>query len=281
LLLVGIGGATLHAADAGSSVPSAAESKTPTRLARARVLTPDGQPIEDARIEPYCDVKEVDWVNTQWTFGSRHHEPTSTDGDGFFEYRQPYCDRVGVRVIAPGYARKLVGVPYGNDRVDIMLGKGMTVTGRLLKDGRPVAGIEVAIAQVNRSSETYLDEIIATTDRDGRFILRDVAPYEKYEIYGKRRSLKLLGVTGEIAVTTGEPETTVEAGDLAVTPGIKLTGRLMRADGEAVGLVGRSVGRGQKSWHCGRESYAQPVENALRPAFPAGFGVRHRASGLT
>jgi hypothetical protein len=202
------------------------------RVASARVLTPDGQPVAGAKIEPYCKVRLLGGDLAQWSFGGHGHEQTTTDNEGEFTYAQPECDRVGVRVIAAGFARTMLEIPYGARVTDIVLGKGVTVTGRLLKDGQPVPDIEVGIVQVDHNSLKFLEEIVVKSDGDGRFILRDVSPHESYEIHGKRDSLKLLGVTGEIRVTTGEPESNLDAGDLLVEPGIRLTGRLMFANGE-------------------------------------------------
>ena len=211
--------------------PSATPSPTPTPtpavpVARARVVNAQGQPVADASIRPYTEIR-----GDTWQFPASKHNKTHTDQDGQFSYSIPGYTKVGVMVVARGYARQLVVIPYGGPSPDIVLGPGVEVTGRLLKDGQPVPDIEIGIAQVNHESDRFLDEIIAKTDQNGRFVLPDVAPADHYEIHAKRDSLRALGVTAPKHMATGEPGTSVPVGDLLVEPGIIVTGRIMLPDG--------------------------------------------------
>ena len=215
-------GATPTAAPTPTPVPS----PKPPAVASARVVNARGELVAGASIQPYTEGR-----GNMMRYGAADHKKTHTEQDGRFSYSVPGWDKVGVMVVARGYARLLALVPYDNPSPDIVLGPGVAVTGRLLKDGQPVPGVEVGIAQVDHRSAQFLDEIVAKTDEDGRFALPDVAPQGKYEVHAKRDSLGARGVTAAQPVTTGEPGTTVAVGDLEVRAGVVVTGRIMLPDG--------------------------------------------------
>jgi hypothetical protein len=113
---------------------------------------------------------------------------------------------------------------------------GVTVTGRLIKDGTPLPNIEVGINQTNNLAETNLGEIVAKTNQEGRFVLKDVAANDEYEVYGKRDSLGILGIPGRKVIKTGEAGSTVSVGDILVAPGRKIAGRIVLSDGNRQAL---------------------------------------------
>ena len=242
-LFLVLGGLYLRSADLPTSSPEppagnsastpASAPSTPTpptdSVAHARVVNAQGQPVAGASIQPYCEVR-----GDMTQYPATKHNKTHTDLNGWFSYSVPGYTKVGVMVVAPGYARKLVLVSYGQAEGDVMLGPGVTVTGRLLKGGYPVPDVEVGIVQQDKPSSTYLEEIVAKTAQDGRFALQDVAPRLAYQLYGKRDSLGTQGVTAQLGVTAGEPGTTQTVGDLVVEPGIWITGRIVLPNGQTV-----------------------------------------------
>ena len=203
--------------------------------AKGHLVDSQGHSIPGAKIGKFSNIKG----DTAYYNGlppDPKYYPYITDSNGDFvilpQENEDKC--AGVQVVAPGYARKHFWLNYDNSVQDLYLDHGATVTGRLIKDGKPVPNIQVGIAQVSRSCDTFIDEIIATTDQEGRFALKDVAAYDSYEIHGKRDSLESLGVTGIKLVKTGAPDSTISVGDLVVEPGIKVTGRLICADGSSL-----------------------------------------------
>ncbi len=206
--------------------PTLAPTSTPGPTAGAKVVNPQGQPVARVSIRPYTEVR-----GDTWSYPASKHQKTHTDPEGRFNYSVPGYTKVGVMVVAPGYARQLVVVPYGDPLADIVLGPGVEVTGRLLKDGQPVPGVDMGIVQLNHDSYQFLDEIVATTDHDGRFVLAGVAPKDHLEVHAKRDSSRTLGVMAPKLVNTGEPGTTLSVGDLSMEPGVTVTGRIMLPDG--------------------------------------------------
>ena len=206
--------------------PATPTPTPPPPVAKARVVNAQGQPVAGASIQPYTEIR-----GDTWQFPATRHNKTHTEQDGRFSYSVPGYTKVGVMVVARGYARKLAVVPYDNPSPDIVLGPGVEVTGKLLKDGKPLFDIEVGIAQVDRSSSQFLEEIVAKTDQDGRFTLPDVAPNNAYEVHAKRDSLRALGAVAPKRVSVGEAGSTVSVGDLVVEPGVVVTGRVMLPDG--------------------------------------------------
>lgn len=231
-VFLGTGGLYLRSADVPASSPSpttvhpahtrsfeaTVPSAPPGSMAKARVVNGQVQPVAGASIQPYCEVR-----GTWNRYPANEHNKTHTDPAGGFSYAVSGYDQVGVMVVAPGYARQLALVPYGGSAPDIVLGPGVEVTGRLLKNGKPLPNIEVGIAQVNRTSSQFLDELVAKTDQDGRFTLPNVAPNHAYEVHAKRDSLRALGAAASKRVNVGEAGSTVSAGDMVVEPGVVVT----------------------------------------------------------
>ena len=235
-VFLGVGGLYLRSAETPSAPPAATSTPAPkpdtfapvpsAGAAKGRVINAQGQSVTGASIQPYTEVRG----NTH-RYAAVDHEKTHTDPEGRFSYAVPGYSAVGVMVVARGYARRHAIIPYDDASHDVVLGSGVEVSGRLLKDGQPLPSIEVGIAQVNRGAEEFLDEIVAKTDGEGRFVLPDVAPNEDYEIHAKRDSLRALGATTPRRVRVGEPGTTVNVGDLTVESGVVVTGCIMLPDG--------------------------------------------------
>ena len=58
------------------------------------------------------------------------------------------------------------------------------MTGRLLDDGKPVAGVQVAIVQLDRNAGTHFIKAVgATTDDAGRFVFENLPASQKYAIF--------------------------------------------------------------------------------------------------
>ena len=55
----------------------------------------------------------------------------------------------------------------GDDIHEFGTTTGARVTGRIVKDGQPLAGIKLDLVQQDRNSETFLDVVSAWTDETG------------------------------------------------------------------------------------------------------------------
>jgi hypothetical protein len=121
---------------------------------------------------------------------------------------------------------------------EIEVHEGASVTGRVVRNGKPVPGLSIAVVQSDRSSSTeriFLAAVGAVTDEEGKFTFRHLPPSEQYCIYSvvgdARRtesphilSAKLFGVPGH-----GE---TRDLGALEAEEPITLRGRVERTDGK-------------------------------------------------
>jgi beta-lactamase regulating signal transducer with metallopeptidase domain/uncharacterized GH25 family protein len=204
-------------------------------MARGHVVDGTGKPIAGAQVRPETFTV---WGTTT-NYPGRQVQNTVTDQDGNFSIPPaPPYQGVNVLVIAPGVARKYFTlIPYNNQPHDLVMEKGITVTGRLVKDGKPLPHIQVGIAQTNNP---ILDEITASTDADGQFALKDVAANNEYEVYAKRDSLGMIGVPQRKIIEIGESGTTVPIGDISVVEGHKITGQITLSGGKTLAL-GRPV----------------------------------------
>ena len=94
------------------------------------------------------------------------------------------------------------------------LGIGATVAGRLLQDGKPVAGVSVGLVQANRNMGSFLGPMQIGTDAEGRFAFANVGPSEAYFVYGIMSSLGDRGAVPARRVAVGVEGSQLDAGDL-------------------------------------------------------------------
>ncbi|HRQ88827.1 MAG TPA: carboxypeptidase-like regulatory domain-containing protein [Bacteroidia bacterium] len=143
--------------------------------------------------------------------------------------------RKGVlEVHAEGYAKTKVetaiksGAPVP---VEVKLGRGVFVTGRVLHHGKPVPSVTMSAAQTGRAIKTFVGPTEALTDEDGTFLIMCVPPRDKVAVYGTMESFADLGAVSLRIIETGADETTIQLGDLEIGEAATLTGRLHLTDG--------------------------------------------------
>lgn len=135
-----------------------------------------------------------------------------TNMEGEFALKVPQDDalvdvRVVARNLAPKIERKLMP---GLDPATITMSPGAAVTGRVERDGKPLANARVTLMQKSRLSANWLGTQELATGEDGRFLLLGVAPNEVYElrVYGDETAFE----TKELRV--GGDGATIDAGTL-------------------------------------------------------------------
>jgi hypothetical protein len=133
--------------------------------------------------------------------------------------------------LAPEHTEPLAAGPMTHT---IKLGVGVTITGRVVKDGQPLSDVGMGLVQVNRNVIGYLGHFEFGTDRDGRFAFANIPPTQSWSIYGLMDSLKGSGSIPVRNVKTQEHGSRLDLGDIEVGPGYRLTGRLVLADGKRV-----------------------------------------------
>jgi|GEM_PF-4998107 len=190
---------------------------------RGKVVGPDDRPVAGASVTP------------QEFSGKPQTIRTSVDGGFEFTAEEVRNDRVWVRVEAPDLASKMFCLETdGVDVPPLKLGNGVVVTGRLLHEGNPLAGVPIRLYHVDLTMERYLPLVTSETDTEGRFRFTHVSDACKFEVASAPGSLKGRNSVEPLPFETGADGATVELGDLATRPGRTLAGRVILADDRAI-----------------------------------------------
>jgi hypothetical protein len=223
------------------------DRREPDRVLRGRVLSEGGGPVERAEVQPFG----FGWGSEAFFGGLDGFDPLAlTDDKGEFRLGMPQPGlHVYLQISAPLFAPRKVG-PFsaGTKPNDVTLFTGATVSGRLMKDGRALAGIAMGLAQKSRNVDTFVGDFKAATDSNGRFRISNVPPGEQLVLYGLMGSLRTYGAVGVRDVRTGASDSETNVGDLAVQPSFKLSGRVVLADGKPVPAGIRVVLSREEAW---------------------------------
>lgn len=199
--------------------------------AKFKVLDQEGKPVSGAmlRINSYS-------VNSGTTFGgsSGFASLTLTDADGEATLsRKDAFNAVQVNVSAAGFAPAKAR-SYSTGGVEVVkIGPGSTLTGRVLKEGKPVGGRLIGLVGSERSSEVFVGYFEERTDADGRFTFRNVPPTTSFNLYGDLDSFQGIGLFGPQVVLSAKHGQTNDLGNTPVAEGLSLSGRLARTDGQS------------------------------------------------
>jgi hypothetical protein len=199
------------------------------RLVTGTVHDPEGKPVVGALVEPngyIIEQKVGSRTNRRTGYGNIPglDKLSVTNAKGEFALRMPDAGgkldvRVTARSLAPRIERTLVP---GEPR-KISLLPGATISGRLLRDGQPAAGIPVKFHQQDRRAANFLGRFEIATNDDGLFVMTNLAPDETYVV-----SASVAGsVVEPKLVKTGADETSTDAGVLPVGPGRRIAGTIV------------------------------------------------------
>ena len=204
---------------------------TPGRQLRGQVQGSDGKPVEGAVVT----VRGVTrGEGTRWG-GNHDIDPLAvTDEQGnFVIHSDSDFDAAGVDIEARGFAKRVITSLAAGAKVhELRLDEGVTVRGRLLKDGKPVPWADVGLSGADRSSEVYVGNQTVATDNDGKFTFVNVPAKTQFHLYGVMKSLLSRGSLPARNVQTAEPGSTIDLGDLALQPAFSVAGQVLLAEGE-------------------------------------------------
>jgi hypothetical protein len=106
------------------------------------------------------------------------------------------------------------------------MSRGCSVTGRLVKDGKPLAGVKMRLSQVNLNSEQCFGFFSIGTDDDGRFTFEHLQEVENFQIMAAINSLGSRGATPLVKATTAAlAGQAVDVGDITVVPAVTISGK--------------------------------------------------------
>ncbi|HYI09891.1 MAG TPA: DUF2012 domain-containing protein [Thermoanaerobaculia bacterium] len=130
--------------------------------------------------------------------------------------------RVHARNFGTRIARELLpGVPPQRIEVNV----GATIAGRLVDGRKPLPGVRVAFAQLDRDSEHFLGFEEIATDAKGWFVMTGLGTELEYQVLPRMASLAPLAVPARV-VKTGTDCSTADAGTLVTTRGFRVAGRV-------------------------------------------------------
>jgi beta-lactamase regulating signal transducer with metallopeptidase domain/uncharacterized GH25 family protein len=220
----------------------------PDHSIRGRVVNPKGTPIEGA-------VVDMQGIETKGGGGSWGMLPgidplavTDENGEFLITAKKPF-EMMTVKVTARTFADKNFNkLASGAARHELAMAEGATLTGRVLLDGKPLAGVSVGVSAVDRAAGTYLGHFEVGTGERGNFVFLNLPPDGDFQIYSLMGTMKNFGAVPPRQIHTGKDGETTDAGDLIVGPAHRLAGRVVLSDGQPVPAQTRLLISRQEAW---------------------------------
>jgi hypothetical protein len=225
---------------ATATLPVRTPVDDPTKVVRGRVEDPGGDPMRDVVVTPFAVL-----AGERTIYGTVPGlDPIATTNDnGEFEIaNSETTTKMALMVEARGMAQKFVILPTGAGRHAVTVSDGALVRGRVMENGKPVAGVEIGIrprepfagrSNLNISGGVY-DEVRIGTREDGSFAIPNVPAPEEWNIYGRMESIASQGATDPIAVVTNRNDQQVDVGDIEIKHGYRLRGKVVLSDGKPI-----------------------------------------------
>ncbi|QEG01348.1 Nickel uptake substrate-specific transmembrane region [Stieleria maiorica] len=149
---------------------------------RGRVVDLDGTPIAGAQVRPHTIFRN----NGTGSGSDRSVTPlTLTDEDGVFEMSVgDHIEWMDLRINASAYAPAQTRWARSEDqKLEISLGSGAGLRGKLVFRGQPVVGVEVGLVQKNRMMGSIVTPQELFTDQEGTFSFDQLPPELEYTVY--------------------------------------------------------------------------------------------------
>lgn len=199
---------------------------------QVRLQDEAGNPVAGARIEPegVSSGRGTSWGGTQ---GFPSMVVSNARGEFSLHRAEPF-ERLQLSILSKGFAPEKIWLPASNALQSVTMGVGGFITGRIVKDGQPVRRVNIGVSGTDRNSMVYAGHYETVADEDGRFIFRQLPPNTSWQLYGLIHSLKAHGAVSPRAVTTAGHGSTNDVGDLVVTAGLKVSGRLVPTPGNTL-----------------------------------------------
>ncbi|MBI1175970.1 hypothetical protein GC207_00865 [bacterium] len=196
---------------------------------QVRLTDDDGKPVIGARAEP--DGVSVGG-STRWGGSQGFPDFVVSNAEGEFTFsRSESFERLQLDISAAGLAPAKIWLPATNTVQVVAMGTGGFITGRVVKDDRPIPGARVGVSGTDRNSMVYAGHYETTTDGEGRFIFRHLPPDTSWQLYGLMESIKPYGSVPPQPAVTRSNGTTNDVGDVMIRPAQSLYGRVVAAPG--------------------------------------------------
>jgi protocatechuate 3,4-dioxygenase beta subunit len=210
------------------SLKSQPDTNDVSRTVHGRVVDVQGEPVKSAVVQ--CEIAgykteagklEISQVN------SLNLTLTNDKGEFDFATDRPLVEMT-FRISAPGVAPRLFTAPAGSERKTIVLTEGVTIKGRLVYEGKPVASAEVKlVVHGNSPGQEYADVRIGTDD-DGGFVITNVPPRRVWFLTPTMESLagRGIGIDPVVCQTVSDGQI-IDLGDIRLKRAFTLSGRVV------------------------------------------------------
>jgi len=217
----------------------------PSRIVAGVIEDPQGNPVAGALVEPHGAKTD----KRRWWGLVKGVDPAVSNAKGEFTILLPESMlALDVDITRHGFCgERLQLMEPGVEPAEIAMRVGASVVGRLVENGQPVAGLNIAVVQLDRGTDDsiFVEAIGAVSDQDGRFEFRNLPPDQRYCIYSvvgeaKRSPSKqtntssvsrILTVKKFSVPATGESR---DVGNLEVAKSISIRGQIKHVDGKAL-----------------------------------------------
>ena len=109
---------------------------------------------------------------------------------------------------------------------------GATIRGRVVENGKPVAGVEMALYSRDHVNGDGYDEVRIGTRDDGSFVFTNVPEPEDWYVYGKMESMAARGAIEPVQAHRQRDPEEIDLGDIALKPGHRVRGTVALSDGK-------------------------------------------------
>ncbi|HEX7420893.1 MAG TPA: carboxypeptidase regulatory-like domain-containing protein [Thermoanaerobaculia bacterium] len=196
------------------------EATAPRLLISGVVLDPDGKTVVGASVTPHAYRTVEKMPNGNFRGSTAFGEIAGVDklsitnakGEFVLAVNDPQAKLdvlVTARSFAPHIEWRLIP---GQPSHAIQLSEGATLTGHVVKDGKPLPGAQVVLVQQDHSSERWLGKLDIATNENGLFVLSNVAPHVTYVVTATSDGAS----SAKQPVTVGDDKTNVDAGTLTI-----------------------------------------------------------------
>ena len=213
--------------------PLSAEALQSSRRIKGLVIDEHGKPVSEAVISPEgAGMGSM----TRWGGNDAVVEPLAVADDaGHFVLfcKSNVVDTVYATVKGRGVAKQWVTLRPGGDYLLRML-DGVTLTGQVLRDGKPLKGVSLGATTSDRRAGDYFNCDAVATDEGGHFLLLNVPPNREFVIYSTMKSLHDEGALPNKTITTGDSGVVQDLGTLILQPAFTIAGRVVLSDGKSV-----------------------------------------------
>lgn len=173
---------------------------------------------------------------------------TDEQGEFFLSSQKPF-DAMNLQIEARGFARRnFQEMRPGPVRHELAITEGALLSGRVLREGKPVNGVSLGVVSVDRTLGNFTGEFQIGTKEDGKFHFLNLPPDREYQLYGVTDSFRELGALPARTIRVKGDGSSNDAGDLSVVPGRRLAGQVTLSDSKSIPEHTRLVVGRRDAW---------------------------------